>query len=197
MNTRKAAIGLIFGAAFLLLAVRQDARANTVNFTETFSGSFTDALFSFDGINLASQLIAAGEDKPGGKFTEEEVTEGKPDGNSCTVPGGVPNAATEFTLVGAAGVRRFQPSGDLLYYRVTSSTTCTDFSSGTPPFPFVASGSAVFTGGTGKYTGATGSYSASSSGVILSLPGGVSGAGPGFGVLGSGSGSSTGTLNTP
>jgi hypothetical protein len=191
MMQRKSALGIIILAGLLLLAARKDARANTVNFKGTFSGSTTTTFFSFDGVNLAGQGSAAGEQTPGGRFILQSIGEDAPDGKSCTVPGGIPNAGTEFTLVGEATVLRFEPTGDLLYNHDTSRTTCIDFSSGSPPFPFVGSSSGVITGGTGKYAGASGSHTVSSSGVVLSLPS------AGFGAFGAFSGTVTGTMTIP
>ena len=167
MSETKIRLSLIIASGLLLLAAQNDASANTVNFKSTFSGSTTTAFFSFDGVNLAAQGLADGEQNPGGRFTLQSIGQDAPDGQTCTVPGGTPSAGTEFTLVGEAAVLRFEPTGDLLYNHDTSRTTCIDFSSGTPPFPFVGSSSGVITGGTGKYAGATGSHTASSSGFVL------------------------------
>jgi hypothetical protein len=200
MRRRKTAVSFIFVAAFLLLAARQDAQAKTVSFKSTASGTSTLVLFSFDTpnfTNLATQATGSGKFKPGGEFTIWDIGESAPDGKNCTVPGGMANAGTESTLVGDIGVTRIEESGDLLYAHATSSTTCIDFSSGTAPFPFVGSSSAVITGGTGKYAGATGTTTGSVTGVILSLPGGVSGTGPGGGVFQAFQASSSGTLTTP
>jgi hypothetical protein len=191
MSETKIRLSLIIAAGLLLLAAQHDARANTVEFKGRFSGSTTTAFFSFDGVNLAGQGIAAGEQNPGGRFTLQSIGEDAPDGKTCTVPGGTPNAGTEFTLVGEATVLRFEPTGDLLYNHDTSRTNCIDFSSGTPPFPFVGSSSGVITGGTGKYARASGSHTVSSSGVVLSLPS------AGFGAFGAFNGTVQGTLSTP
>ena len=191
MSETKIRLSLIIAAGLLVYGARQDARANTVDFKSTFSGSTITAFFSFDGVNLAGQGIAAGDQNPGGRFTLQSIGEDAPDGKTCTVPGGTPNAGTEFTLVGEATVLRFEPSGDLLYNHDTSRATCIDFSSGTPPFPFVGSSSGVITGGTGKYAGASGSHAINSSGVVLSLPS------SGFGAFGAFCGTVTGTLTTP
>jgi hypothetical protein len=87
------------------------------------------------------------------------VDELAPDGHHCTVPGGVANAGTEFTLVGDVGVTRFTATGDLLFFKSTSGTSCTDLSTfQTPPFPFIDTETGVVTGGTGKYSGATGTF---------------------------------------
>jgi len=192
MWERKIGLAVITAVGLFLIAWQQDAHAKTVNFESTFSGSGVSAFFSFDGVNLAGQSIAGGEQKPGGRFTLEAIGQDAPDGKTCTVPGGTPNAGTEFTLVGEATVLRFEPTGDLLYNHDTSRTTCIDFSSGTPPFPFVGSASGVIIGGTGKYAGASGSHTVRSSGVILSLP-----SEPGFGSFAAFSGTTTGTLTTP
>jgi hypothetical protein len=102
MTQRKIVLGLMIAAGLLLLAARRDAQAKTVQVKGTFSGSTTTAFFSFDGVNLASRGIAAGEQKPGGRVTIDSIGEDAPDGKSCTVPGGMANAGTEFTLVSEA-----------------------------------------------------------------------------------------------
>ena len=89
---------------------------------------------------------------------------------TCTVPGGVANAATEFTLVQDVGIDRFTETGDLLFFKSTSGTACQDFSTfPTPPFPFTFTETGVVTGGTGKYSGATGTFTVNVKGAFLSL----------------------------
>jgi hypothetical protein len=192
-------IGLIvlLSAGFQLLQARH-AQARTVDFESTVSGTTTSALLAFDkSEGTAGQFLGSGVMQPGGRITDQGVSQITPDGNSCTLPGGVPNAGTEFKLVGDAAVFRFDPSGDLLYTQATSETQCADLSSGTPPFPVVGSGSGVFIGGTGKYAGATGSFTVSFTATVLVLPGGVTGTGPGFGSFAAAQVSFTGTLTTP
>jgi hypothetical protein len=190
-------IAVVFTASFLLLGAGAIAHANTINFKLTDSGSAVQVVFSYDGLDIAYGTVNVGQMKPGGDFTQYGVVQTKADGKNCTVPGGATNAGVEDTLVGENDVFRFQPGGDRLYSHATASTACTDLSSGTPPFPFVANTSLVIDGGTGKYAGASGTITQSITGVILSLPGGVSGAGPGFGAFLSGQASGNGTLTTP
>jgi hypothetical protein len=191
MQERKNGLGVIIVAGLLLLAVRRDAQAKTVDVTWTDSGTTSSTAFSFDGANLAGQAIAAGEQKPGGRFTLEGISQDAPDGESCTLTGGTPNAGIETAVVDGNAVMRFKPSGDLLYLHETSATTCIDLS-GTPPFRLAGSASFVITGGTGKYAGATGTETGNLSGVILSLP-----SEPGFGVFAAFNGTVKGTLTTP
>jgi hypothetical protein len=184
-------LGWVLAATLLLLAARQSAEAKTVNVKSTFSGTSTSTAFSFNGSDLAGQGVVAGRMAPGGPFTGNDVSQSAPNGKTCTLPGGTPNAGTEFTLVGSSGVSRDDASGDLTYWHDISSTDCIDFSSGTPPFPFVGSNSQVIDGGTGKNAGASGTMTNNFSGVILSLPS------SGFGVFLAFSGTGTGTLTTP
>jgi hypothetical protein len=192
-----AALALIFGATFFLLATRQNVEAKTVNVKLSQSGSSVNVVLSFDGLDVANQFIMGGRMEPGGAYTADDIIQTKPNGNSCTVPGGVADAGSEGILVGSNSVWRFQPSGDLLYSHATAVTACQDLSSGSPPFPFVATNVLAFTGGTGKYAGATGTLTLKIAGVILSLLGGVSGTGPGFGGFVSAHATGTGTLTTP
>jgi hypothetical protein len=138
------------------------------------SGSFVGANFDFDHPDLSTPAnYVNGEGKgDAGQFTSQGVNEYTPDLNmkTCTVPGGVANAATEFTLVQDVGIDRFTETGDLLFFKSTSGTACQDFSTfPTPPFPFTFTETGVITGGTGKYSGATGTYMAKGKGATLSL----------------------------
>jgi len=182
---------LALAATLLLLAAPPSTEAKTVNFKSKFSGAGASTAFSFNGIDIASQGSAAGTSAPGGPLTATDVSQYAPDGKTCTLPGETPNAGTELTLVGQSGVSRDDASGDLLYSHEISSTICVDFSSGTPPFPFVLSASAVIDGGTGKNAGASGTMTTNASGVVLSAPS------SGFGSFSAFSGTSTGTLTTP
>jgi hypothetical protein len=192
-----ATLAFIFAATSLLLATRQSVQAKTLNVKLTQSGSSVNVVFSFDGLDVANRFIMGGRMEPGGAYTLDDIIQTKPDGNTCTVPGGVANAGTELILVGESGVLRFQPSGDLLYLEGRATTSCTDLSSGSPPFPFVATVSSAINGGTGKYLGASGGLTVNVSGLILSLPGGVNGAGPGFGGFVAAHATAAGTLTTP
>jgi hypothetical protein len=197
MLPAKKKASVVFPATLLLLAVGQNAVAKTVSFKETDSGSAVQVVFSYDGLDEAFRGIGGGRLQPGGDFTFDEIVQSAADGKNCTVPGGTANAGIEDTLVGQNGVLRFQPSGDLLYLHATALTSCSDFSSLVPPFPFVANASFVITGGTGKYAGATGTLTKSVKGTILSVPGGLSGEGPGFGATFAAEARGTGTLTIP
>jgi hypothetical protein len=69
MSETRIRLSLIIAAGLLLLAAQHDARANTVEFKGTFAGSTTRAFFSFDGVNLAGQGIAAGEQNPASEIS--------------------------------------------------------------------------------------------------------------------------------
>jgi hypothetical protein len=136
------------------------------------SGSFVSANFDFDHPDLSSPgNYVNGEAKSNaGNFTFQAVNDFAPDGKTCTVPGGVANAGTEFTLTGEVGVSRFTAAGDLLFFKATSATVCQDFSAfPTPPFPFIDTETGIVTGGTGKYLGATGTFTATVKGAALTL----------------------------
>jgi hypothetical protein len=137
------------------------------------SGSFVTTLFDFDHPDLstpAAYFNAAGIGSAGA-FTSQALDESAPDGKTCTVPGGVVGAGTEFTLVGGASVSRTTATGDLLFTKTTSGTECDDLSTfPTPPFPFVGTDTGIVTGGTGKYSGATGTYTLKFKGAFLALP---------------------------
>ncbi len=133
------------------------------------SATFVSANFDFDNPNLkdpANYHNGAGISNAG-KFTFQAVAEFAPDKHTCTVPGGVAGAGTEFALVADVQVSRFTATGDLLFTKGTSATLCEDFS--TSPFPFIFTETGVVTGGTGKYFGATGTFTATGDGATLSV----------------------------
>jgi hypothetical protein len=136
------------------------------------SGSAVAANFDFDHADLSTpaSYINGGGISNAGKFTNQAVDEFAPDGKTCTVPGGGTGAGTEFTLVGDVSVFRFTATGDLLFLKSTSGTSCTDVSTfPTPPFPFILTETGIFTGGTGKYFGATGTFTFKVHGAFLSF----------------------------
>jgi hypothetical protein len=83
----------------------------------------------------------------------------------CTLSGSSEKGC-EFRSVGAAGVYRVSPSGDL-FFTTESDTVCEDLSTG-PPFNYTVTGiSSTITGGTGKLAGATGTLTEGGHGQVL------------------------------
>jgi hypothetical protein len=166
-----ACLGLVgFWFLFAVTAPVQAGESKTIKSKE--SGTFVSANFDFDNPNLSSPAAYVNGEGIGnaGKFTAQNLDELAPDGHTCTVPGGVAGAGTEYTLVGDVGVTRFSPTGDLLFFKSTSGTECADFSTfPTPPFPFILTETGDVTGGTGKYSGATGTFTVKVKGATLSL----------------------------
>jgi hypothetical protein len=166
-----ACLGLVgFWFLFAVTAPVQAGESKTIKSKE--SGTFVAANFDFDNPNLSSPADYINGEGIGnaGKFTSQAVDELAPDGHHCTVPGGVANAGTEFTLVGDVGVTRFTATGDLLFFKSTSGTSCADLSTfPTPPFPYIDTETGVVTGGTGKYSGATGTFTVKVKGAFLSI----------------------------
>jgi hypothetical protein len=164
-------LGLVVFGFYIAVAV--PAEAGTTTSKSTFSGSFVSDNFDFDNPALSSPASygnTAGTNSISGGFTAQGNTELAPDGSTCTVPGGVAEAGTEFALVGDVAVIRNNKSGDLLFAKGTSATECADFSTfPTPPFPFVFTETGVVTGGTGAFSGATGTFSDKGKGAILSI----------------------------
>ena len=79
------------------------ARAGDTKVIKTHeTATFVSANFDFDHTDLSTPAsYSNGEGiSNAGKFTDQAVIEFAPDGNKCTVPGGVANAGTEYTLVG-------------------------------------------------------------------------------------------------
>ena len=166
--TRTASLALV--SMVFILTATLPVRAGSITSTGSFSGTAITANLDFDHSNQSTPAFTgtfAGTDSHWGNFTGQNVAELTPVG-SCTLPGGVANAGTEFTLVGGSTVIRNQRgdlSGDLHFDRVTSFTQCIDFSTGAYNFSFTD----TTTGGTGKFEGATGTTTANGTGAILSL----------------------------
>ena len=176
MGDMKKLVGLCVGLMMIVgsVAVAQDsAGGKTKVIKSKSSGSFVSANVDFDNPNLsspASYINSAGMGNVIGKFTTQGVNEFTPDKKTCTVPGGVAGAATEFTLVDDVDVSRITATGDLLFFKGTSGTACQDFSTfPTPPFPFIITETGVVTGGTGKFFGATGTFTNKVNGAELTL----------------------------
>ena len=156
MGHMKKLVGLCVGLMMIVgsVAVATPAQAGetkVIKFKE--SGSIVSANFDFDHTDLSTpaSYINGGGLSEAGKFTSSGVDEVAPDGKTCTVPGRVAGAGTEFTLAGDVALFRFTKTGDLLFLKSTSETLCEDFSTfPTPPFPFVQTGTGVVTGGTGE-----------------------------------------------
>ena len=174
----KSLVGLCVGLMMIIIgsiAVATPARAGDTKVIKTHeTATFVSANFDFDHTDLSTPAsYSNGEGiSNAGKFTDQAVIEFAPDGNKCTVPGGVANAGTEYTLVGNEAVVRFTATRDLLFYKGSSATVCQDFSTfPTPPFPFTTTTTetGVVTGGTGKYLGATGTFTLDFRGATLAL----------------------------
>lgn len=162
---------IIVGSTAVITAA-EAGETKVINSKE--SGTFASTNFDFDNPALSSPANYRNGEGIGnaGKFTDQAVNELAPvvPPTSCTVPGGVAGAGTEFTLVGDVGVVRFTATGDLLFFKATSNTACEDFSTlPTPPFPFILTETGVLTGGTGAYSGATGTFTVNAKGAALSL----------------------------
>jgi hypothetical protein len=168
-----ASLGLVgFWFLFAVAAPAEAGETETKVIKSKASATFVSANFDFDNPNLkdpANYHNGAGISSAG-KFTFQAVAEFAPDKHTCTLPGGVAGAGTEFALVADVQVSRFTATGDLLFTKGTSATLCEDFStSPTPPFPFIFTETGVVTGGTGKYSGATGTFTATGDGATLSV----------------------------
>jgi hypothetical protein len=169
MNMKKLVVVCAGLVAFGFLVVTPSEAGETKVIKSKASATFVSANFDFDNPNLkdpANYHNGAGISSAG-KFTFQAVAEFAPDKHTCTVPGGVAGAGTEFALVADVQVSRFTATGDLLFTKGTSATLCEDFS--TSPFPFIFTETGVVTGGTGKYFGATGTFTATGDGATLSV----------------------------
>jgi hypothetical protein len=176
MGHMKKLIGLCVGLMMIIsgsIAMAQDSAGGKTKIIKSKgSGSFVAANFDFDHADLSTPAYYINGEgiSNAGKFANQAVDELAPDGKTCTVPGGEAGAGTEFTLVGDVSVFRFTATGDLLFLKSTSGTSCTDLSTfPTPPFPFILTETGIFTGGTGKYSGATGTFTFKVQGAFLSF----------------------------
>jgi hypothetical protein len=178
MGHMKKLVGL-YDVGLIMIIVGSIAVATSAQAGETkvikskASGTFVATNLDFDHVNLstpAEYINSAGIGNVLGKFTVQGVNEFAPDGHSCTVPGGVAGAGTEFTLVDDVDVLRITATGDLLFFKGTSATVCQDLSTfPTPPFPFIITETGVVTGGTGAFSGATGTFTSKFKGAGLSV----------------------------
>jgi hypothetical protein len=176
MGHMKKLVGLCVGLMMILIgsiAMAHDGGGGETRVIKSkASGSGVSANFDFDHADLSTpaDYINGEGISNAGKFTVQNVDEFAPDGKTCTVPGGTAGAGTEFTLVADVGLMRFTATGDLLFLKSTSGTSCTDFSTfPTPPFPFILTETGIVTGGTGKYSGATGTSTFKVQGAFLSF----------------------------
>ena len=110
MGHMKKLVGLCVGLMMILIgsiAMAHDGGGGETKVIKSKeSGSFVSANFDFDNPDLSSPANYINGEGIGnaGKFTNQAVDEFAPDGKTCTVPGGVANAGTEFTLVADVGV---------------------------------------------------------------------------------------------
>jgi hypothetical protein len=136
------------------------------------SGTAVSANFDFDHADESTQAFYVhGEGKSkGGDFSYQAVVEVAPDGHSCSVSGGVPNAGMEFTLVSPGArvaVLRDASTGDLLFTKASSATLCADFSS--LPSMYDDQTANDITGGTGRFIGASGTITTTGNGAFLAF----------------------------
>ena len=172
MNMKKLVVVCAGLVAFGFLVVTPSEAGETKVIKSKASATFVSANFDFDNPNLkdpANYHNGAGISSAG-KFTFQAVAEFAPDKHTCTVPGGVAGAGTEFALVADVQVSRFTATGDLLFFKAISATGCQDFSTfPTPPLPFIITETGVVTGGTGAFSGATGTFTNKTKGAGLTV----------------------------
>ena len=173
MDVKKLIVACLGLVAFWFLVVAPAEAGEAKVIKSKASGSFVSANFDFDHPDLstpANSTNGVGRSNAG-QITSQGANEYTPDLNmkTCTVPGGTPNAGTEYKLVQDVDVSRFE-NGDLLFLKSTSGTACQDFSTfPSPPFPFTFTETGIVTGGTGKFSGATGTYTGTGNGATLFL----------------------------
>ena len=136
-------------------------------FSATFSGVFVNIPFDTDGDGAPGDLNLLEGKSNLGQFSLHVVNESVR-GAPATCPNGQPGFA--IMLVAGSSIFRFRHTGDLLFVRPTSETTCFDPSTGVS---FFREATGAIIGGTGRFANATGAIEGEgTASVLLADPGG-------------------------
>jgi hypothetical protein len=181
---------IMAGVIACVIASNHNAFSRTVNVKGWASETGGSAYFSFDGIShpgnptgTASQLLLAGTDNIGGRFTGQNIAEYTLDfSKSCTAPDGTAGVAVE--LVEAIEAVTYI-KGQLYSSAEGPTRGCISDTTGV----FTETETHTVFGGTGKFSNASGSITLKLTGRILSAP-----ASPGFGLFGAAAITETGSV---
>jgi hypothetical protein len=147
MSRRRLMVSLIVALSLATLSAQAEEQ---LPFRATFSGVFINTPFDLNGDGAPGALNLLEGKSNFGDFSLHVVSESVR-GAPATCPNGQPGFA--IMLVGGSSVFRFRRTGDLLFIRPTSESTCFDPSTGVSFFQ-AATGAII--GGTGRFTHATG-----------------------------------------
>ncbi|HLW70159.1 MAG TPA: hypothetical protein VKS22_06010 [Candidatus Binataceae bacterium] len=157
---------LVAGMMVAIFAV-SSASAKTVKTVKgSGNGSFTFAVFSYDGLADADIVTYSGKDNVGGSYTGQTVAEWSPTTTTCTAPD--TTAGVEYTLVQSNAVTTFAKGQVFLLATPSSSDTfCASLTTG-------SQGGALtytVTAGSGKFAAATGTITITFTNAVLAAPG--------------------------
>jgi hypothetical protein len=147
MSIRRLTVGLIVAWS---LAATSAWAAEQLPFKATFSGTLVSTAFDTDGDGAPANYNVLEGHSNLGAFSLQVLDESVR-ADPVTCPNG--QAGFSIALVTGSSVFRFRRTGDLLFVRPTSQTTCFDPSTGVSFFR-AATGDII--GGTGQSTEATG-----------------------------------------
>ena len=132
------------------LATTSAQAEERLSFKATFGGTFVKTQFDTNGDGAPANLNILEGNSNLGQFSLQVLDESVLAGPE-TCPNGHPGFSV--TLVTGSSVFRFRRTGDLLFIRPTSQTTCFDPSTGVG---FFRDAIGQVTGGTGRFANATG-----------------------------------------
>jgi hypothetical protein len=151
MSIRILTVGLIAACSLATTIAQAEER---LPFQATFSGTLVSTQFDTDGDGAPANFNVLEGNSNLGAFSLQVLDESVR-AEPATCPNG--QAGFSVTLVAGSSVFRFRRTGDLLFVRPTSQTTCFDPSSGVSFFR-AATGDII--GGTGRFTEAAGTMEA-------------------------------------
>jgi hypothetical protein len=147
MSSRILTVSLIVACSLATAIAQAEER---LPFKATFGGTLVSTAFDTDGDGAPANFSVQEGDSNLGAFSLQVLDESVR-AEPATCPNG--QAGFSIALVTGSSVFRFRRTGDLLFVRPTSQTTCLDPSTGVIFFR-AATGDVI--GGTGQFTEATG-----------------------------------------
>jgi len=153
-------VGLIFSCLTILTSSKAEAR--NISWKASFSGSIVNTQSDTNNDHQKSGLLSGGFTSTLGSGTVQSVTE-----FALSGPGTCPNGNAGFiaTMLPGTGhsVYRFDSTGDLLFFELSSAVLCFDPITTIQFYSWVDN----ITDGTGRFVGATGSSTGSGTTKVL------------------------------